>query len=436
MNRLKIFFILILSVNGLISQDSIIQDLKKIKGITVTKKENLNFKEYFEIFIDQPLDHFSLGGKKFRQRFFLGFNKSSAPTVMETDGYQVDYADRIDFINESARITDGNMLIVEHRFYGLSIPDSLNWNLLTIKQAAYDNHHIRQILSKLLKGKWLSCGISKGGQTALAYKMYFPEDVDATILYSTPVKNGINDKRLSDYMHSVSKKQAGNKIFSFCKFALSNKKALLPEFNSYVKNKGLNFGKMDNETVFDYVLLEYPFSFLQNCSDLLQIPDSTIPADKIIAEIVKVVPAKFFSDALLEKLASSFYMFYHELGYYEYDLGEVKHLLKNNSYPNNIFAPKNIKITFDPAYLNSLNTFVNNLKSEKILFIYGELDPYAATQPNCDGKDCKIVVVKNGCHKSRLYHLPKEQQEVVYHLLGSWLQCPVNKNNGRKIRAH
>ena len=66
-------------------------------------------------------------------------------------------------------------------FFGKSIPDSMKWEYLTVEQAAADLHTINQLFRKIYKGKWISTGISKGGQTTLYFKYFYPEDVDIAI---------------------------------------------------------------------------------------------------------------------------------------------------------------------------------------------------------------------------------------------------------------
>ena len=414
--RANIFFIFFLLPFVTFSQ----QTIHDIKGITVTQKSNSDFKEYFEVLVDQPLDHFNSTDKVFKQRVFVGFNNSTAPTVMETEGYAISYSYLPAFMKGC------NYIYVEHRYFGKSVPDSLDWTYLTIKQATSDLHHIRELFGQIFTGKWMTTGISKGGQTAIAYKMFFPNDADATLAYVTPIKNGFNDKRFSDYLNSTSKTECGKKVFSFQQFAFRNKTTLLNEFDNYILYNKYTFGKMKSEKVFEYLLLEYPFSFYQNCFDCKLIPDTTTTPTEIVMEIISVVPPKFFSDAFRLKLEPSFYMFYHELGYYEYDLTPFKQWLSSDNYSNNIFAPKNATLNFDTTYLTLLNKFINNQTTEKLIFVYGEFDPYTSARPTFDNnKNCLTVIAKNGCHRSRVAGLTAEQQQIIFKQLSIWLQWKV-----------
>ena len=403
------------------AQQPFITQLKAVKGITVTQVQNSDFKEYYEIMVEQPLDHFHSNGKVFNQRIFVGINNPAAPIVMETEGYAVNKITKPEFIK------DCNEISVEHRYFGKSLPDSLDWTYLTVKQAAYDCHHIHELFAAVLTGKWLTSGISKGGQMAVAYKMFFPNDADATIAYVTPIKKSLNDIRIVSAMDSLAKTESGKRVFAFQKNALKNKAELLKAFDSYVQNNNYRFGKMKNETVLEYMLLEYPFAFFQNCSDTNQIPLAKGSPSEVLQEVTTVVPVWFFTESFKAKLQPSFYMFYHELGYYEYNIAGLKQWLSAKSYPNNIFAPQNAAITFDPTYLNSLQEFITKPGTQKLIFIYGEFDPYTAAQAPIDNNNnCLKLIVKNGCHKSRVADLSPEQQRLVFDHLSGWLQWPVS----------
>jgi hypothetical protein len=164
--RTTLFLSLILLSATTFSQSSILPLLLKIEGITVLQKEHPEFKEYYEIMVEQQLDHFNPGKRVFRQKVLIGYNGANAPVVMETEGYAIGKAVRPSYLPNC------NLMVVEHRYFGKSLPDTLIWDYLTIKQQCYDLHHIRTVFTGLFKGKWMTTGISKGGQTAIAYKMY------------------------------------------------------------------------------------------------------------------------------------------------------------------------------------------------------------------------------------------------------------------------
>jgi hypothetical protein len=392
--------------------------LENIRGLTVKEISDPQIKECYEIWVDQPIDHLNRFSPTFKQQIIVGINDSKAPVVMFTEGYALGKITKPEFVK------NGNVIYVEHRFYGKSKPDSIDWKFLTIKQAAYDLHVIHELFSKVLKGRWLTTGASKSGQTAIAYKMYFPKDADATIAYVTPVKSSADDIRITDYLNSLLKSDCGKRVSAFQRFILLNKAVMYNEFEKYTRDKKYTFNKIGPQKAFEYIILEFPFSFFQNCNDCRLIPDTLSDPAKIIEELVSVVPTKFYSDGFLPKLEPSFYMFYHELGYYEYDTKSLKLLLSDSTYCNSIFSPEP-QLKFDNSYLMELNKFISDPNAERLIFIYGEKDPYTGAQPSLTNKNCLKMTVKNGCHKSRIEELSQDQKKTVYKQLSDWLQWPV-----------
>lgn len=403
-------------------QETILASLDKFPGVVVTKKKSPHYKEYYELMLPQPLDHSNPESKKFKQKVIVGYNGAESPTIMDIQGYA------IQSINDMPELIKCNLIMVEHRYFGQSVPDSLDWRYLTVKQAADDCHTIRELFRDIMPGKWMTTGFSKGGQAALAYKMHYPNDVDATLLYSTPVKNKMVDNRIEAFMKRTATSECGRKVTAFQKLAFRKKKDLVPLFQNFAVKSGLKFTSLEPESVFDYMLLEYPFSFWQNCNDCDVIPDSTDSHTDILQHIITVIPPRFYSDENIKIINPAFYMFYHELGYYEYDEAPFKKWLKNKDYPNRVFAPGRDSIPFNDTYLKQLTVFLTGKKANNIMFIYGALDPWAAVQAQLKfNKSSVKYIVKTGCHRSRIYQLPVEFQNQAFTLLSFWLQWDVGK---------
>src|SRR5581483_11136535 len=116
--------------------------------------------------------HQKPNGPKFQQRFFLGHSDYTKPVLLVTEGYSA----RGNFGSELQHILGGNQVTVEHRFFGRSVPSPVQWEYLTVKQSADDLHAIVTALKTLYASKWVSSGTSKGGQTSLFFKCYYPDD--------------------------------------------------------------------------------------------------------------------------------------------------------------------------------------------------------------------------------------------------------------------
>jgi len=94
--------------------------------LTVKKLEsNEMFSEIYEIFIEQPIDHFNPNSPKFKQQFFLSHKDENLPMIAELDGYSV-----YNRPNELSRLLNCNQIIVEHRYFGESVPVPFDWKYL------------------------------------------------------------------------------------------------------------------------------------------------------------------------------------------------------------------------------------------------------------------------------------------------------------------
>jgi hypothetical protein len=402
----KYYFLICLACSlGCTAQVSALQKkLSALPGVQLLAIPNQNFREYFQLTFTQAPDHAKPAGKKFQQRIFLGVQDLKAPVVFQTEGYAADYA-VTNYTNELAKELNANLIVVEHRFMGASLPDSLNWNLLTLKQAAGDYHAIKELLDDVLTGKWISTGISKGGQAALAYKLFYPRDVIAVVAYGAAVKNK-QSVSTDSVLKDLAITDAGKKIKSFQLFAFRNKKQLLPLVIAHCALKQYNLKPLDPETVLDYLLLELPYAFWQTGKSAEEIPDSAAGSGACVNYLFKVVSPGIFSLPNRLRLGPAFYMFYHELGYYEYETAPFKNYLKQKAYPNSYFAPEKVPVKFDDSFQKQMQKFISSSSAENVFFVYGEHDPWALQSI----AKKNVYTVKNGSHKSRIADLSDTQK--------------------------
>ena len=126
-------------------------------------------------------------------------NKPKAPVIVELQGYNI-WSPKA---GELAQLLNGNQLTIEHRFFDRSVPQGgIPWEYLTIKQAATDQHEIIQAIRKNIypEVKWVSTGISKGGQTTIFHRYFYPEDVDVSVPYVAPLNLKYVDPRLAKFL--------------------------------------------------------------------------------------------------------------------------------------------------------------------------------------------------------------------------------------------
>jgi hypothetical protein len=395
--------------------------LKALPGVVEAKEARFDeklFKEAYELMFEQPLDHRNPLGIKFRQRFFVSHADYAKPVVLETSGYAAFGAKA----GELTRILGGNQVTVEHRFFGRSVPVPLTWEFLTIRQSADDLHAIVTALKTLYPGKWVSTGSSKGGQTTLFYKTFYPDDVDASVPYVAPINIAQEDPRLYHFLEKVGDEAARTRIKDFQIAMFKREDEILPLVKSKAEKDKLTFS-MGLSEAYEYGVLEYPFAFWQYGSvKPADIPAPDAPVEKLFEHLAKINAIFFYSDQGKKAFEPFQYQAFTEIGYYNYDITDFKAHMKTLKNPTNqVLCPAEAKIVYDPTPMANVYHFLQ-YHGDRIIYIYGELDPWSATGIQLIGRtDALKFVVKNGHHELHVQNFSPEQKELFYSTLERWL---------------
>jgi hypothetical protein len=381
------------------------------------------FKESYEVMFEQPLDHQKPNGEKFQQRFFLGHSDYSKPVLLGTEGY----AARGNSGGELQRILGGNQVTVEHRFFGRSVPSPVKWQYLTVKQSADDLHAIVTVLKTMYPGKWVSSGASKGGQTALFFKCYYPEDVDATVAYVAPMNLAQEDPRVTRFIETTGDDATREKIKEFQIALLKHEDEILPLVKEQAERRHWTFA-MGLPAAYEYGVLEYPYAFWQYGTKPADIPAADSPAEKLVEHYNRVNTLYYYSDQGKKQFEPFLYQAFTEIGYYNYDITDFKQYLKTVKNPSNlVICPDGAKIVYNPATMAFVYHFLQ-YEANHVAYIYGELDAWSATQMQLLGRtDAIKIVVADAHHGARVGAFSPEQKELFYSNLDRWLGMKVNR---------
>lgn len=388
--------------------------IEKIKGDTI-------FSESYELNIIQPVDHNNPDGPKFNQQVFLSYVGPDAPVVVVTEGY----AARRNYTTELAEMFNCNQIIIEHRYFDESTPDSVNWKYLTTWQAATDQHKIIELFKPVFRGKWLTTGISKGGQTVMFHSYYYPDDADVRVPYVGPLNFGPEDTRMAGFLQNVGTAECRQKIFEFQKLALSKFDVLFPMFQQLAMDKKWTFDRVGGlETAFEMTVLEYEFAFWQWGASCDEIPLNGTDAE-IFSHLQKKGDFSYFADQDIQYYEPFFYQAMTEIGYYGYQFDRFRGLLKyaaDNGKPEFFFsAPQGVELNYDFEFAKKVDKYIKT-KARHFVFIYGGYDPWSATAADIDGnRECIKIVKEGGSHTTRIGNLPEEQKKLVIEKLSEWL---------------
>ncbi|MDA3930452.1 MAG: S28 family serine protease [Prolixibacteraceae bacterium] len=425
-----------LSIVILFSQSSLYAQIsdfqKQLESLpevnSVTKIEhNPYFIDAYEIMVEQFLDHSNHQAGKFEQRVILSnFNKYS-PVVFVTEGYRAGYALKSSHINELSKILEANQLVVEHRYFGKSVPDNKNWEYLSIKSATDDLHRIKKIFAGIYNNnnKWIATGISKGGQNTLAYKAYYPTDMDIWIPYVGPVNFGVEDARMEKFIDKVvANKDCRSKVEDFQLEVLKNRAKIQPLIDSLIKAEGYTFS-ISNEEVLDYCVLEYSFSFWQWGHKSSEIPADSLSAQEKFDYLMSISSPDYFALEELEPIKPFFIQTLKEFGYYGYNTKPFEPYLKIESAEDYI---EDVFLNTEPDFKYSKKTskFIKKAIQKdgaNVLMIYGEYDPWTAggIVPKKRSKAVRFVKPR-GSHRTRINNMSYAQRSQIYMLLETWLE--------------
>lgn len=387
------------------------KQIKEIAEIT----GNPFFTHTYQIKVRQPLDYQDTCKGFFLQRVFVAEKQQKKPVVFITEGYAADYAASPRYINELSELLDANQICVEHRYFAQSMPDSLNWDYLTVANAANDHHQLVELFKPYFDGKWLNSGISKGGQTALAHRAFFPSDVDLTVAYVAPLNFGIEDGRHEAFLMHLGSAADRERIFKFQLEVLKRRTEIVPILKTYCAAKKLN-SRMNYDEMLDYIVLEYPFAFWQWGSPVSEIPDTTADSKTLFDYLCQMSEPGYFTNEGSLPYQSFFVQAAGELGYYGYDTKPLEDWLKIKSasgYLLNYMVPESAKTSYNPATSLKVDAFLKG-PARNVILIYGEVDPWTASSATINNDPSNRKVVNpGGSHTTRIATLPEELKKVL-----------------------
>ena len=385
-----------------------------------------SFSEAWEIRLRQPVDHRNPDGPQFTQQIFLYYAGADRPVVVETEGYGARGGR-----NELSSILHANLIRIEHRYFEESTPDSVDWKYLTTWQAATDHHRIIELFKPVFSGRWSTTGVSKGGQTVMFHRYYYPDDVDVSVPYVAPLNFGPEDPRMEPFLENVGTAECRDRIFRFQKLALEKFDLLYPMFLEMADRRGWTFTRVGGpESAYEMTVLEYEFAFWQWGS----VPCDSIPLEgtdeKIFRHLAAVGDPRYFADQGLAYFEPFFYQAMTEIGYYGYDFDKFGDLIRharNGEKPEFLFsAPSGPEYVYDYEFGKKVSEFIKH-DAENFIFLYGENDPWSASAADPgNNKKCLKIVNKGGAHGTRISILPEEQKELVMTKLQEWMDVPAD----------
>jgi hypothetical protein len=341
--------------------------------------------------------------------------------VLESTGYELWDGYTGTALTEPAQILDANELTVEHRYFGPSQPDPLDWSFLTIQQAAADHHRIVQALRPIYTGRWISSGASKGGMTSVYHRRFYPDDVAGTVAYVAPQSFGVADPRYVTFLDQVGDDPAcRDALKAYQRLALQHRAEMLTR----MAGSGMTFDFLGPDEALEHAVLGLPFGFWQygDASMCASVPAAGATADELYQFLDSATGmVAYVSDASIAAFGPYYYQAATQLG--EAALAEshlADLLLHPGTYAPAAYVPAGVSVTFEAAAMLDIDSWVKTSGSE-LMFVYGENDPWSAGAFELGGAvDSFRYYVAGGNHGAGILELATADRTQATAALRRW----------------
>ena len=406
------------------TQKSTFEKLASIPIISKIEKRDLvsHFDEHYEIWFEQPIDHNDPSKGTFEQRVLLGFEKEPKPVFVELEGYGI-FSEKA---GELASHYRANQLTIEHRYSNNSRPKFIDWNTLTVENAAKDQSIIINAIRNALfpDAKFITTGISKGCQTTMAHRRFFPNNVDASVCYVGPLNLEREDPRVYSFLKNVGTKMERDKVRAFQELCFENRDALLNIMKNEAKQKGLTW-EFGVDNALDYTILEYSFAYWQWGINSASIPSNGVSANTIYEHLIDVVGYGFFETSSVEDLQPYFWSALTEQGIYGYETAPFKEYLNTEEvYKFDWAFPDNISKAYNLKPMQEIKSFLDT-DAQKMIFIYGEYDAWSSTavelNQSAASREMYKFVRPKGDHRTRIKSFSQDTKAKIYNIIDAWI---------------
>ena len=363
------------------------------------------YTEMYEVQFTQPVDHFG-SSDAFRQKAYVFYIGADRPTVLYTCGYNLNDRFRQKPYVDIAYNMKANLVIVEHRYFGDSKPqDDPRWVYLTMEQAAADHHDIFTVLKKAMPRQWVSTGTSKDGMTSVFYRYFYPNDMDVTTAFCSPLMTSINSPEVGLYMqnNSGTAEERSQMVALIKRFIKDGVNGIYQQANEKYKVK-----KGKEVTFNEYVLncFEYFFGqFSYTTPSERKFPAIDYPAEKLVDSTLMV-------DIISEDQMAAIYPYEiqtaKQLGQYVYDYDAYREELQEAGYDFSkmtenvsMLKPEDLWLydTYDNTNIRNIRKVFLPYTTCPVLMVYSKDDPWTGARPTeIHSQNVKVIVNPDGIH--------------------------------------
>ncbi len=395
--------------------------LRALDGVTVeaTPTSTPGY-TFYVLRFEQPVDHLDLDSPTFQQRVSLLHRDEAAPMIALTSGYWDYYIDRP---YELTQLLSANQISIEHRFFGESRPAPADWSKLTIEQMAIDEHRIIEALRTVYPGAFLTTGGSKGGMTAVYHRRFFPDDVDGTVPYVAPISFGAPDLRYAPFLDTVGTPECRSAVRAAAVEMLANRRAAMEaRATEQAAEDNLSYTRIAIGPAVESSIASLEWAFWQyyGVQFCPSIPATTASDDQMWAFLDRIAPVSDNEDAQIAAFEAYYYQAYAQLGFPDSGGSYLDPYIRYTDADYAAALPTGLPNYDGGAAMRDIDGWVKE-EGHRLLFVYGEWDPWTAGPFELgNATDSLVVVQQQGTHGARIARLDPPDREAAFAKLQAW----------------
>lgn len=422
--------------------------LKDVTSVSVIEQDSPVFAEKYLMTFTQPIDWENPELGTFEQRVEVGFNSADKNTVFQVGGYSLfDQYMPMDDRSEIAKMMDGcNIVNVEYRFFGKSIPEGLDhdsvemWEYLTVQNACDDFHAIMEAMKTLLPEKWYFTGASKGGQATNVYAYYYPEDCFAYAAYVAPFADGSAMPGMTDplfttigdtWLGAEKAAETRTNLTNIVVDLVENRETLQQQYWDYAMESGNTYRSfVTPEILYDMALLETVIQYWQLLTPVETIENIIALKDTDPESYMQECYNFMLSMAGPENWSTNFLAFPYyvqakkENGCYLYDFKYIREALEAANATQKLAITEEMEedilwnvvfteeqkaaFTYDSTLREAMLNWLDTTESN-VVMIYGAVDPWTSMRlPDTDNTHVASYTLPDRAHNARISAMTDE----------------------------
>lgn len=463
-----------ISLFGCNNQDNrtLIEKLRDMPLVTEVKElENAQdspFSSTYELSFISQIDYKDASKGEFTQKAFLQLRDDKKPTVVCIEGYTYNASNlSIYKPHELETLLDANVIHIEHRYFGNSIPTGLDnnkieyWNDLTLENAATDQANIINSFKNVLKNKMVATGKSKGGLCTNVLSYFYPDCCDLFVPYVAPFCTSQNDDRLVKFIYEkagdnffCSEETLGKRVRDELTkaqiFMLENRNKLqemvfnVGAASGYVFKSNVSKEKLFDELVLDFAIASYQTGLYMD-EDLTQFNAMPFTTEEEKEDKLGYAYLYLGFSTNISTFSNNWEYYpyyvqaYKEIGHYKTDLSYLRKAIADAGSTATIYVTEEEDnsatfnftlgdellngLTYDRTVMNKMNNYYDEAKAN-IIAINGGEDPWNSVKipnPTKYKENVNVFVNPIHCHSVAINSFEQTAKNQIINLIKNYM---------------